>query len=633
MTSVPIDVSEPPADPLREVVARHWGFTSLRPLQHEAMTAAVQGRDALVVLPTGGGKSLCYQAPALLTDKATVVVSPLISLMKDQVDSLIQRDIPAAYLNSSLDAEDRRRVWQGIGERRYRLVFIAPERFADEAFFRMLAGAGVSLFAIDEAHCISHWGHDFRADYRRLGQLKERCPGVPVHGFTATATPRVRQDIINQLGLDRPEVLVGDFFRANLRYRARRRVRGSEEIVAEVGSRTGQAGIVYCIRRADVEELAFLLQSAGVNAIGYHAGMSDETRTQAQEAFSTGRVDVVVATVAFGMGIDRADIRFVVHAAMPKSLEHYQQEAGRAGRDGEPADCVLFYSAADLQLWKSIIESTESEQAEEYLRLVGEMFRYCTSVSCRHRRLVTYFGQAWERDACGACDFCLDGPEPLADSTVLAQKIMSCVARTGQRFGAGHVADVLIGQMTDRVAQRGHDQLSTFALLSDQPRAAVMDWIDQLADQELLHREAEYRTLSITPAGWQVLRSQAEARLYAVARGPAAERRPGRRRRQHHSLAERVEPSHENAPHAATAPRPLSVDEQALFEQMRELRRSIAEERNVPAFVIFSDRTLRELARARPTTRPAMLAVKGVGPAKYADFGEQFQALIEKHIV
>ncbi|MFH0982364.1 MAG: ATP-dependent DNA helicase RecQ [Planctomycetota bacterium] len=496
-------------DALHEVVKKHWGYTSLRPLQHEAMTAALEGRDALVVLPTGGGKSICYQAPALLSDKLTVVVSPLIALMKDQVDQLIQRGVPAAFLNSSLDAEDRRRVADGVPRGAYKLIFVAPERFAGDGFYRLLERSNVGSFAIDEAHCISHWGHDFRADYRRLGELKKRFPTVGVHGFTATATPRVRDDIIAQLGLKDAAVLVGDFFRPNLAYRATQRGYAFEDVLGVIRQRPGKAGLVYCIRRADVDEMTGMLKSAGVKTVGYHAGMTDEERTRAQDAFTAGSIDVVVATVAFGMGIDRPDIRFVIHAAMPKSLEHYQQETGRAGRDGQPADCILFYSWGDVELWQSIIKKNAGDNHKDQVRMLSEMHAFCTAMTCRHRKLVTYFGQSWELTSCGACDVCSGTRDTLPDSSILAQKIMSCVVRTGERYGPAYVVDVLRGVPTEKVLERGHDKLSTFSLIPDQPKPVLMRWIDQLVDQGLMEREAEYRVLSVTLQGWDVLRSKA----------------------------------------------------------------------------------------------------------------------------
>lgn len=601
-------------DPLIEAIRKYWGFDALRPLQREAMDAALQGRDSLVVLPTGGGKSLCYQAPAVISDRLTVVISPLIALMKDQVDRLLGRGIPAAFLNSTLDADDRRRVIAGITKREYRLVFAAPERLASGDFYRLLADANVGSFAIDEAHCISHWGHDFRSDYRRLGELKERFPRTPVHAFTATATPRVRADVVAQLGLTDPQVLVGDFFRPNLHYRVLRRGSGLKDITDAVTERKGKIGIVYCIRRADVDELTMMLRGRGVRAVGYHAGMSDVERTRVQDAFAIGEEDVVVATVAFGMGIDRADIRFVIHAAMPKSVEHYQQETGRAGRDGEPAECVLYYSGSDFHTWQRIIEKNETSDLDDKVRMLSEMYRFCTSGTCRHRRLVGYFGQQWQRSACGACDLCCGELSPRSDSTVLAQKIMSCVARTGERYGATHVINVLQGILTEQVTQRGHEKLSTFGLTPEHERPALMAWIDQLVDADLLAREGEYRVLKVTSAGWHVLRSQQDAMLF----DPPASTRKARR------PAKRSALSGSGAGVSAAPMDRLDAAGRALLEQLRLLRRQIAEEEDRPAFMVFNDRALRQMASTRPQTRAEFLAIKGVGPAKFEQYGEQF---------
>ncbi len=614
-------------DSLLQVVNKYWGYSSLRPLQHEAMTAAVDGRDSLVVLPTGGGKSLCYQAPALLSDKLTVVVSPLIALMKDQVDRLIQRGISSAFFNSSLDAADRRRVTAGITRREYKLLFVAPERFADSLFVDMLGHVGVGSFAIDEAHCISHWGHDFRADYRRLGQLKVRFPNAAVHGFTATATPTVRDDIIAQLGLRQPVMLVGDFFRPNLRYRVVRRTSASANVLSVIKRHRGHVGIVYCIRRDDVDNLTSQLQRAGVRAIGYHAGMSDDVRTQAQDDFSTGKADVVVATVAFGMGIDRADIRYVVHAAMPKSIEHYQQETGRAGRDGLPADCVLFYTGGDFHTWQRIIRKNESTDLENKLRMLSEMYDFCTGMSCRHRRLVSYFGQQWDRAACDACDICTGTFEHSPDSTVTAQKILSCIVRTGERYGAAYVADVLMGTPTERIVDRGHDKLSTFGLITDWPKGVLIMWMHQLADQGFLRIEGEYRVFKMTPEGWRVLSSQAEARLSDPGRRDGRQRRE--RRTDGAGRPKRAPARTTGLPPLSGKGEPLDAAAKVLLGRLRDLRRRIADELNVPAFMVFSDKTLREMARRQPRSPDEFLDIKGVGAIKSRQFGERFLEAIQ----
>ncbi|MBN1347712.1 MAG: RecQ family ATP-dependent DNA helicase [Phycisphaerae bacterium] len=622
------------ADRAGDVVRKYWGYNALRPLQREAMAAAIEGRDSLVVLPTGGGKSLCYQAPALLHDKPTVVVSPLIALMKDQVDALLERSIEAAFLNSSLEVVDRRLVIDGIRSGQFKLIFVAPERFAGDVFFQVLSRAGVGAFAIDEAHCISHWGHDFRGDYRRLGQLKERFPDVPVHAFTATATPRVRDDIVAQLGLKDPVMLVGDFFRSNLTYRVFRRGRGFEDVIRTVRERPGQAGIVYCIRRADVDELSAALRTKGVRAIGYHAGMTDDQRTRAQDDFAEGRTDVVVATVAFGMGIDRSDIRYVIHAAMPKSIEHYQQETGRAGRDGEPAECILFYSGADFGLWQTLVGSGDADDAHraEQISRLSEMYRLCAGACCRHRRLVTYFGQVWERDGCGACDVCNGELTPLSDSTVIAQKVLSCIARTDQRHGAAHVADVLMGQATERIVARGHDRLSTFGLIPDQPKPSLMGWIDQLIDQDVISRQGEYRVLKLTTKGLEVLKGQAEAKLYEVS-GRRASKRGSRGDRGRRGGAAKGRGAKVAGPEPSRSrDEPFDADAVVLFGKLRDLRRGIASEHGMPAYRVFGDKTLREMARVRPTHAEGFLAISGVGPAKYKRFGGPFMDLIRSHV-
>jgi ATP-dependent DNA helicase RecQ len=595
-------------DALLGAVKKHWGFETLRPLQGEAMAAALAGRDALVVLPTGGGKSLCYQAPALVSGKPTVVVSPLISLMKDQVDRLLSKGIPAAFYNSSLDGADRRRVTAGVARGQFRLIFIAPERFGVGAFGELLAQADIGAFAIDEAHCISHWGHDFRQEYRELGRLKREFPGVPVHAFTATATPRVREDIVKQLGLQDPEILVGDFFRPNLSYRAVERGDAMADVLREVKARPGQPGIVYCIRRADVDEIAEGLADSGVKAEPYHAGMDDEARTRTQDRFAAGELDVVVATVAFGMGIDRSDIRFVLHAAMPKSLEHYQQETGRAGRDGGPSDCVLFWGGQDYQLWRSIIEKNDAGDADEKIKMLGEMYGFCSRPRCRHQHLVEYFGQAWSREGCGACDVCLGQLQSRGDSDDLARKLLQGVDGLGQRYGIAYVAEVLAGELSDRVEERGHGDSEVFGLLKGKPKGAIFGWLRQLIDQDLLKPDGEYNVLKLTRRGLDVVRGDEAATLFG---GPHERSRPKR--------LPKVAPSRTDL-----APEMLMGDDKALFERLKALRMKIADEEGRPAFMVFSDKALRSMVRLKPRTLEAFLEVNGVGPAKLEAYGDLF---------
>ncbi|HEX8169127.1 MAG TPA: DNA helicase RecQ [Thermoanaerobaculia bacterium] len=584
---------------LLEIIQRHWGYDTLRPLQEEAMLATLSGRDALVVMPTGGGKSLCYQAPAVLQESVTVVVSPLISLMKDQVDGLRECGVPAGQLNSAQSLDDLRSVERAVLRGEMKLLFVSPERLAMPQFRDFLRRANVRTFAIDEAHCISHWGHDFRPEYRQLNALREEFPDVSVHAYTATATPEVRNDIIQQLGLREPMVLVGDFDRPNLTYRVLPRQDESKQVFDVIERHRGEAGIIYCMRRKDVDSLAAKLRQRGQNVVAYHAGLTQEERRAAQDAFANEKCDLVVATVAFGMGIDRSNVRFVLHTAMPKSIEHYQQESGRAGRDGLEAECVLLYSGADVMLWKSML--ADHPAPESALRHLYDMDRYCASAVCRHRALVEYFGQSHGAQACNACDLCLGETAEVEDALIVAQKILSCVHRVHGAFGVGHVAGILRGEDTERIRARGHDQLSTFGLLKGETRHDVREWIYQLIAQDFLMQTAdEYPVLRLGPRAREVLRGVAQVKL----RQPAVRKKdPG-------------------TPRATRTPLDDNRDyDRDLFQSLRAWRRGEAEERGVPPYVIFSDKTLRELARVRPTTLYELRGIYGIGDAKLEAFG------------
>jgi ATP-dependent DNA helicase RecQ len=599
---------------LSEALERYWGYTSFRPLQREAMDAILSGRDSIVVLPTGGGKSLCFQAPAVIQRGLAVIVSPLISLMKDQVDTLIGNGVPAALYNSSLDSETKASVVAGLRDGRFRLLYVSPERLAGEgsdSFLNLLSRCQVSFVAVDEAHCISQWGHDFRPEYRQLGRLRELLPGISLHAYTATATARVRQDIRLQLGLANPLELVGSFDRPNLVYRVLARSNLKRQLLDVLERHRGQAGIIYCTSRREVDALAAWLRESGVRALPYHAGLADAERSRNQSAFLDEDADIIVATVAFGMGIDRSDVRFVVHAGAPQSLEHYQQESGRAGRDGLEAECVLLYSSADFMKWRLMLERN-GELTESARKLLREIERYAASVGCRHRHLVTYFGDTYARTDCSACDYCLEELETADDPVLLARKILSCVARVGQRFGIAHVANVLCGSDIDAVTSRRHHELTTFALLSGTPVPEVKGYIEQLIAHGFLRQTDDgFPIVALTERGVGLLRDpEAEGGLVL-----ARQRRPVKDR-----VAKRSRIESESW---------QDVDRD-LFERLRAVRLEIARSRGVPPYVIFHDTTLRELARLRPTSIAALHGIRGVGARKAQDLGETFLAAIRE---
>ncbi len=602
------------------MLERVWGFRELREGQSEAIASILAGNDTLVVMPTGGGKSLCYQAPALFRGGMNIVVSPLIALMKDQVDSLRQLGVPAVRVDSSLTHAEKQMAAKQIRENQAPLLFVSPERLLNPEFLRFLQGNTVHSIAIDEAHCVSQWGHDFRPEYRQLSQLRDHFPNCALLALTATATPKVRNDIVEQLGLRQPNIFISNFDRPNLTYRVLPKVDERKQILDVCQRHRGSGGIVYCFRRLDVESVTENLKRQGISAIGYHAGMGTDERDIAQEAFLKETVDVVVATVAFGMGIDRSNVRFVVHASIPKSIEHYQQETGRAGRDGLASECVLLYSVADVMAIKRITQSSLDEASASpeivaaNLAQVEELSRYCRTPVCRHKQLVQYFGQPYDTLDCGACDVCLGDTDQVADSKIVAQKILSCIYRVQERFGVSYIADVLIGAKSQTIAQRGHDQLSTYGLMKECSKPMLRDWIFQLIGQGAIEVVGdEYPILKLNAQSKSILFGDAVPRLLKTV--SAVKSRKGS--------------TTSNTNTKLNGPGPNF--DATLFDKLRALRRKVAESQSVPPFIVFSDSVLVGLSSIRPSSLDRLTDVPGIGQAKLKSYGEVFFQAIEAH--
>jgi ATP-dependent DNA helicase RecQ len=560
-------------------------------------------------MPTGGGKSLCFQLPALLRDGLTIVVSPLISLMKDQVDALQTSGIAATFLNSALDRHEAVERLRGLNRGQYRMLYLAPERLMLDGFLERALNWNITQIAIDEAHCISEWGHDFRPEYRELKKLRRHLPDVPIMALTATATKRVRKDIVDQLHLDNARCYVASFNRPNLTYRVVPKSSPYEQVLTFIRSRPNESGIVYCASRKTADSLATKLNGDGVKAKPYHAGLEAKERTKHQELFLRDDARVITATIAFGMGINKPNVRFVVHHDLPKNIESYYQETGRAGRDGLPSECVLLFSAGDVAKQRRFIEEkSEREQriAQEQLR---DTIHYAETRDCRRATLLKYFGEEFPAP-CNGCDNCLE-PRETFDGTVPAQKFLSCIQRVRQKsgfsFGLNHIVDVLNGADTEPIRQRGHDQLSTYGIGQDLKRGA---WL--AIGRELLRlglvtaAPGRFATLELTEAGWAALRERKQITLtkpYDVQEKKRSKRRAGE----------------------------IECDE-ALFEKLRILRRKLADERDVPAYIIFSDVALREMARAYPTTTAEFGRIPGVGQQKLRDFAEPFTTAIAEYL-
>ncbi|WP_034210875.1 DNA helicase RecQ [Arenimonas metalli] len=597
--------------PARELLRRVFGYADFRGEQAAVVEHLVAGNDCLVLMPTGAGKSLCYQVPALLREGTGIVVSPLIALMQDQVEALEQLGVRAAYLNSSLSGEAAAAVEARLLAGDLDLLYVAPERLLTDRFLRLLERTHVALFAIDEAHCVSQWGHDFRPEYRELNLLHERWPQVPRIALTATADAPTRREIAERLGLDEARQFITSFDRPNIRYRVQLKDNARRQLLDFLAAHRGDAGIVYCLSRRKVEETAEYLSAQGLTALPYHAGLDAGVRAANQRRFLREDGVVMCATIAFGMGIDKPDVRFVAHLDLPKSLEGYYQETGRAGRDGEPAEAWLCYGLGDMVMLRQMIENSEAGEERRWLerRKLDVLLGYCESTRCRRQTLLAAFGEDYPR-ACGNCDNCLEPPRTW-DATVAAQKAMSCVYRTGQRFGVTHLVDVLTGSENDRIRQLGHDQLSTYGIGTELDARQWKGVFRQLVAMGLLEVDVEgHGSLRLTDASRPVLKGGQSVHL----------REESVRKREKGARAAR----------GGGAPAPMSLDaaDQPVFEALRQLRAELAREQSVPAYVIFHDATLRAIAERRPGTLDALGQVSGVGAAKLERYGEQVLAAL-----
>jgi len=581
---------------ISEALQKYFGHTSFRPLQEEIITDVLEKKDVFVLMPTGAGKSLCYQLPAVFQTGVTIVISPLIALMKDQVDGLRENGIKAGFLNSSLSASNQQKVKLLLRSGKLSLLYIAPERLKADGFMKFLQQIPIALFAIDEAHCISEWGHDFRKDYRELKKLREVFPSIPVIALTATATDRVQSDIVEQLQLRHAKTYKASFNRPNLHYIVLKKDDPIEQVIAYSKKREGESGIVYCQTRDRVEQVALALQQVGIKALPYHAGLQDDVRRDHQEQFIHDDVSVVVATIAFGMGIDKPNVRFIMHVDLPHNLERYYQETGRAGRDGLASECILLFSYADRETIKYFIDQkeTESERAIAYTQL-SQMVNFAQSKTCRRKILLGYFDESFSQNQCEACDNCLSHKDTF-DGTILAQKILSCIYRLQGGFGINHVANILVGAKTKQISFYHHERLSTYAIVDDYSKNELKEHIGELIALGYIEQTiGKYPTLRLTPKSVAILKGEEKLLL--------------------------------TKPDQIEALSDLQINKemnQQLFDELRRLRKRLADKKNLPPYMIFPDTTLTDMATYFPQSIEELSNIRGVGELKLQTYGKEF---------
>ncbi|MBP1910575.1 DNA helicase RecQ [Methanolobus bombayensis] len=609
---------------MHETLRKYFGYSDFRPLQKEIINDVLNDQDTFVLMPTGGGKSLCYQLPALLKEGITVVVSPLISLMKDQVDSLKENGIDAAYLNSTLKPAESRKIYEELKRGEIKILYVAPERLTMSGTITLLKSLDVSLFAIDESHCISEWGHDFRPEYRKLNFLKKKFPDVPIIALTATATPKVREDAIEQLGINGCGVYIASFNRQNLFYRVRTKKDTYNNLLQYLRKKKGESGIIYCQSRRTVDSLTKKLRKDGFNALSYHAGLTDLQRAKNQEMFIKDRADIVVATIAFGMGIDKPNVRFVIHYDLPKNLEGYYQETGRGGRDGLECECILFFSRGDkYKIEYFVKQKNKKEERDIAIKQLNDMVDYCESNTCRRKVLLRYFGEETSEDNCGKCDVCLQ-PRIEVDGTSEARLIIKCIQDLNQRFGMTHVVDVLTGSRAKKVTDKKHHLLRSYGQGDSHSKNEWLEMAREMVRQDVIKVEgARYPLLKLNKKSIDVLDGKRTVSFIRKVDDGLDDYEP---------VNENITENYDDEQCPPTLHRRISDDpDKVLFDKLKELRISLAQMQDVPPYIIFADTSLRQMAARKPATKEEMLKITGVGEYKLKKYGERFLKKISEH--